>query len=65
MLILAATVYNFKKWLKFTAPKAIAQASQMINPKLRECFGLIKNMIIQLVLKPMRAKKFFIIHCAL
>jgi transposase len=59
MLLLAATVYNLKKWLKFTAPEIIAKAAQMINPKLREGFGLIKNILLQLVLSPKAAKKIY------
>jgi len=59
MLLLAATVYNLKKWLRFTAPKLITKAAQMINLKLREGFGLIRNMLMQLILKPIRAEKIF------
>ena len=46
MLLLAATVYNLKKWLRFMAPKVIAKAAQMINLKLQEGFGLIKNILL-------------------
>lgn len=59
MLLLAAAVYNLKKWLKFTAPKVITKAVQMINPKLREGFGLIKNILMQLILNLIRTGKFF------
>ena len=59
MLLLAATVYNLKKWLKFTAPKVIAKAAQMISPKHGEGFGLIKNILRYLILRPIPARKFF------
>ena len=59
MLLVAATVYNLKKWLKFTAPKVIAKAAQMINPKLREGFGLLKNRLLQLILRPKAPMKIF------
>jgi hypothetical protein len=36
MLLLAATVYNLKKWLKFTAPKVITKVMQMIISKYRK-----------------------------
>ena len=59
MLLLAATVYNLKKWLKFTAPKVIGKAAQLINPKLWEGFGLIKIWLLQLILRPIQAGTFF------
>jgi transposase len=59
MLLLAATVYNLKKWLKFTAPKVITKAAQMINPKLRGGFGLIRNSFVQLILRLMMPGKNF------
>src|SRR5215204_2863076 len=59
MLLLAATVYNLKKWLRFTAPGVITKVAQMIIPKLREGFGIIKNILQRLILRPMRARKIF------
>jgi len=59
MLLIAATVYNLKKWLKFTAPKVIGKIAQMIKPKLREGFGLIKNILLQLILRPVQTGKLF------
>jgi transposase len=59
MLLLAATVYNLKKWLRFTAPKVIAKAAQIINPTLREGFGLLTNSLLQLILRPVQPGKFF------
>jgi transposase len=59
MLLLAATVYNLKKWLKFTAPKVIAKAAQMINLKHGKGFGLIKNILLQLILRPVQIGKTF------
>ncbi len=50
MLLLAATVYNLKKWLKFTAPKAIAKAAQTINPQ-EQGFGQIKPILLKLILR--------------
>jgi len=58
MLLLAATVYNLKKWLKFTAPKVIAKAAQMIVPKQERGFGLLKNMLLQFFLSPIQARFF-------
>jgi hypothetical protein len=47
MLLLTATVYNLKKWLRFTTPKVVVKAAQMINPKLREGFRLITDFIFE------------------
>ncbi len=60
MLLLAATVYNLKKWLRFTTPKVVVKAAQMINPKLREGFCLIKNLLLQLYFKTSTGRKFFL-----
>ncbi len=65
MLLLAATIYNLKKWLKFTAPKVIAKAAQMIIPKHGKGFGLIKNILLQLILRPIQARIFSINRYAL
>ena len=59
MLMLAATVYNLKKWLKFTAPKVIAKTAVMLPTKTRKGFGLIKNILLQLILRPVLPDKFF------
>jgi hypothetical protein len=49
MLILAATCYNLKKWLKFTAPKTNIKTMAMLQTKAREVFALIKNRFITLI----------------
>jgi len=59
MLLLAAAIYNLKKWLKFTAPKEIAKATQMIIPKHGVSFGLIKNILLQLILRPIQTRILF------
>jgi transposase len=59
MLLLAATVYNLKKWLRFTAPKTNIKAMAMIQTKSREVFCHIKNRLVQLILRPIQPIKFF------
>ncbi len=59
MLLLAATVYNLKKWLKFTAPQTAIKAMAMIKTKTRKGVGLIRNILLQLLLRPMQPGKFF------
>ncbi len=59
MLLLAATVYNLKKWLRFTAPDIIAKAAQMITPGCGKGFGLIKNILLLLILRPIQKRNFF------
>jgi hypothetical protein len=61
-LLLAATVYNLKKWLRFTTPKVVVKAAQMINPKLREGFCLIKNLLLQLYFKTSTGQEIFSIN---
>ena len=58
MLLLAATVYNLKKWLKFVAPKTNIKAMAMVQTKTREGFVLIKNFLLQRILSPISASKF-------
>jgi hypothetical protein len=59
MLLLAATVYNLKKWLRFTAPDIITKSAKMIMPKYREGFCLIKNILLLLILRPIQARNYF------
>ncbi len=59
MLLLAATVYNLKKWLKFTTPQTAIKAMAMIKTKTRKGVGLIRNILLQLLLRPMQPGKFF------
>ena len=65
MLLLAATVYNLKKWLKFTTPKVITKAAKMIILKYGEGFGLVKNILRQLILGANVARENFSVNlCA-
>ena len=59
MLLIAATVYNLKKWLKFTAPKTNIKAMAIMKTKTGEGFVLIKNILLQLIVRPIQAGKFF------
>jgi hypothetical protein len=58
MLLLAATVYNLKKWLKFVSPKANIKTMAMLKTKAREVFVLIKNSLRRVIFSPMAAIKF-------
>jgi hypothetical protein len=51
MLLLAATVYNLKKWLKFMAPKTNSKVMAMIKTKAGEVFCLFKSGLLKLVLR--------------
>jgi len=59
MLVLAATVYNLKKWLRFTAPKTTIKTIALLKTKAAKGFVLIKNYLQQLILKPIQVIKFF------
>ena len=59
MLLLAATVYNLKKWLKFTAPKTISKAMAMVQTKQRESYYFIKNILQLLIVSLIPAHIFF------
>jgi len=58
MLILSATCYNLKKWLKFMAPKTNIKAMAMLQAKAREAFAHIKTMFIRLIAKQNEAVCF-------
>lgn len=45
MLLLAATVYNLKKWLRFVSPKSNIKTMAMLQTKAREVFELIKTVL--------------------
>ena len=60
MLVLAATVYNLKKWLKFTAPKTNIKVLAMLKTKAGEGFWLIKNILMKLILRPIQPEKIFL-----
>ena len=51
MLLLSATVYNLKKWLKFTTPKTNSKVVAMVKTKAREAFALIKTVFIKLIIR--------------
>jgi hypothetical protein len=55
MLVLAATVYNLKKWLKYTTPKTAVKAMAILKTSERECFELFKIILRQPVLSPIGA----------
>jgi transposase len=59
MLLLAATVYNLKKWLRYTAPKTAIKAMALVRTKSGEVYSLIKNMLLLFILSPIQAGKFF------
>lgn len=58
MLLLAATVYNLKKWLKYTGPKTVIKAMALMQPKAGDGFSLIKNILLQFILSPIATTKF-------
>jgi hypothetical protein len=47
MLLLAATVYNLKKWLRFSAPKTAIKAMALLKTKVGKGFGLIKSVYLK------------------
>jgi hypothetical protein len=55
MLLLSATVYNLKKWLRFTAPQSTTKTMALLETKTEKGFSLIKNHLQQLILKPIEA----------
>lgn len=59
MLLIAASVYNLKKWLKFTTPKTNIQVMAMVKPKAREAFVLIKTALLRLITVPNAAGFFW------
>lgn len=59
MLTLAATVYNLKKWLRFTAPKTNIKTIVLLKTKTGNCFGHLKNLLQQLILKPIQTMLIF------
>jgi transposase len=54
MLLLSATVYNLKKWLRFTAPQTTIKTMALLKTKTEKGFSLIKNHLQQLILKPIQ-----------
>jgi hypothetical protein len=48
-LILAATCYNLKKWLKFVSPKGNIKIMTMLQTNAREVFELIKKVFTRLI----------------
>lgn len=62
MLMLAATCYNLKKWLKFIAPKTDIKAMALLQTKAREVFALKKSLFSRLIAKQNVGLNFSIIH---
>jgi len=60
LLLMAATVYNLKKWLKFTAPKTNIKVMAMLKTKAGEGFCILKNRLLQLIVRPIQPGKFFL-----
>ena len=58
-LLLAATVYNLKKWLRFVAPKTNIKTMALVQKKQGKAFCFLKNILLQLILSPIAALKFF------
>jgi transposase len=58
MLLLAAAVYNLKKWLRYAAPKTAIKAMALVQTKYREGFVLFISMLLQLILSLIVASKF-------
>lgn len=48
MLVLAATVYNLKKWLRFNGSKTAIMAQ--VQTKYRKGYVLITHLLLQLIL---------------
>ena len=59
MLLLAATVYNLKKWLKFITPKTNIKAMAMLKAKAGKAFVCIKMAILKLITVQNAALKYF------
>ncbi len=58
MLLLAATVYNLKKWLRYTAPKTFIKAMALVQTKCRKGAAALKNTLFQLISRPIAASIF-------
>ena len=58
MLLLAATVYNLKKWLRFTAPKTAIKAMALLQAKTKEGIVCIKTLLQQLIVRLKTTSKF-------
>jgi Transposase DDE domain len=58
MLLLAATVYNLKKWLRYSAPKTSIKAMAMVQANYGGGLCLFKTFLLQLILSPVAASKF-------
>ncbi len=53
--MLAVTVYNSKKWLRFTSPKTIAKAASVIQTKMQRG--------VELIAKPLYTAHFKLNSC--
>ncbi|HVE61109.1 MAG TPA: IS1182 family transposase [Chitinophagaceae bacterium] len=60
MLLLSATVYNLKKWLRFTAPQTTIKTMALLKTKTGQGFSLIKSHLQHLILKPIEAMQILL-----
>jgi transposase len=60
MLLLAATVYNLKKWLRFTAPQSNIKIMALLKEKAAKLFAMIKMLLLQLITKQNGTFNFFV-----
>ena len=58
MLLLAATVYNLKKWLKFVSPRSNIKTMAFIKTKAKRGFALLKKIYTKLITGQMRQPVF-------
>ena len=58
MLLLAATVYNLKKWLKFVSPRSTIKTMAFIKTKAKRGFALLKKIYTKLITGQMRQPVF-------
>ena len=58
MLLLAATVYNLKKWLRYTTPKTAIKAMALVQTNCRESIGSFTSTLLQLIIRIITPPKF-------
>jgi transposase len=59
MLLLSATVYNLKKWLRFMGPKTNIKIMALVKTKAKQAFGFIKIIFLKLITGQNAATYFF------
>lgn len=52
MLLLAATVYNLKKWLRFITSKTSIKGMALVQTKCRKGVAAMKNTLFQFISRP-------------